>query len=77
MSCSSIKHHFEQLKNQGGINFSEAVNLYNDLQGSIDAHKLELQELQKTGDQNRVSHLQQHIKDGEQMLTQIKSMTLH
>lgn len=77
MSCSSIKHRFDQLKNQGGVNFSEAVNLYNDLHGSIDAHKLELQELQKTGDQNRIGHLQQHITDGEQMLTEIKSMSLH
>lgn len=48
MSRSSFKHRFDQLKNQGGINFHEAVNLYNDLQGSLDAHKLELQELQKT-----------------------------
>jgi hypothetical protein len=76
MSCSSIKHRFDQLKNQGGVNFYEAMNLYNDLQGSIDAHKLELQELQKTGDQNRISHLQQHIKDGEQMLSELKSMIL-
>ncbi|PKM48087.1 MAG: hypothetical protein CVV03_00530 [Firmicutes bacterium HGW-Firmicutes-8] len=77
MSCSSVKHRFDQLKTQGGVNFNEAVNLYNDLQGSIDAHKLELQELQRTDDQNRISHLQQHITDGEQMLSQLKSMTLH
>lgn len=77
MSCSSIKHRFDQLKSQGGVNFHEAVNLYTDLQGSIDAHKLELQELQKTGDQNRITHLQQHINDGEQMLAELKSMTLH
>lgn len=77
MSCSSIKHRFDQLKNQGGVNFNEAVNLYSDLQGSLDAHRLELQELQKTGDQNRISHLQQHIKDGEQMLSQLTSMSLH
>lgn len=76
MSCSSIKHRFDQLKTQGGVNFNEAVNLYNDLQGSLDAHRMELQELQKTGDQNRISHLQQHIKDGEQVLSQLTSMTL-
>lgn len=76
MSCSSIKHRFDQLKTQGGVNFGEAYNLCSDLHGSIDAHKLELQELQKTGDQNRINHLQQHIADGEQLLTQIKSMTL-
>ena len=76
MSCSSIKHRFDQLKNQGDLNFNEAVNLYSDLQGSLDAHGLELQELQKTGDQNRISHLQQHIKDGEQLLSQLTSMSL-
>ena len=77
MSCSSVKHRFDQLKTQGGVNFNEAVNLYNDLQGSIDAHKLELQELQKTGNQNQISHLQQHINDGQQMMSELKSMTLH
>ncbi len=76
MSCSSIKHRFDQLKNQQGVNFTEAVNLFNDLQGSLDAHNLELQELQKTGDQNRINHLQQHISDGQQMLSEIKAMTL-
>jgi len=76
MSCSSIKHRLDQLKNQGNLNFGEAVNLYNDLQGSIDAHKLELQELQKAGDQSRISHLQDHIRDGEQMLSELKNMTL-
>lgn len=76
MSCSSIKHRFDQLKKQGGINFKEAVNLYNDLQGSLDAHKMELQELQATGNQNQISHLQQHIRDGEQMLSELQNMTL-
>lgn len=76
MSCSSIKHRFDQLKTQGGVSFNEAVSLFDDLKGSLDAHKLELQELQKSGDQNRMSHLQQHINDGEQMLSELKSMTL-
>lgn len=76
MSCSSIKHRFDELKNQGNLNFGEAINLYNDLEGSLDAHRLEIQELQKTGDQNRISHLQQHIRDGEQMLSQLTSMSL-
>lgn len=76
MSCSSIKHRFEQMKQQGGVSFNEAVNLYGDLKGSIDAHKLELQELQKQGDQNRINHLQQHISDGENMLSELQRMTL-
>lgn len=77
MSCSSIKHRFDQLKNQGGVSFSEAVNLYNDLQGSLDAHKMELAELQNTGDQNQISHLQQHIQDGQQILSQLQTLKLH
>jgi len=77
MSCSSIKHRFEQLKNHGEINFHEAMSLYTDLQGSVDAHRLELQDLQKTGDQNQISHLQQHINDGEKLLSELKSMTIH
>ncbi|MEL7567052.1 MAG: hypothetical protein AAGU27_19530 [Dehalobacterium sp.] len=77
MSCSSIKHRFEQLKSQGEINFHEAMSIYRDLQGSVDAHKLELQELQRTGNQNEINHLQQHISDGEQLLSELKGMTLH
>ncbi|ATW27637.1 hypothetical protein [Candidatus Formimonas warabiya] len=77
MSCSSIKNRFDQLKSQGNLNFHEAINLFTDLQGSLDAHRLELQELQKTGDQNRINHLQQHIHDGEQMLSELKDMSLH
>lgn len=76
MSCSSIKHRFDKLKNQGGVDFNEAVNLFEDLKGSLDAHKIELQELQQAGDQNQIQHLQSHITDGEQMLSELQKMTL-
>jgi hypothetical protein len=76
MSCSSIKHRFDQLKSQGALNFPEAMNLYDELKGSLDAHKLELQDLQRTNDQSRIAHLQQHISDGEQMLAELNGMTL-
>ena len=76
MSCSSLKHRFEQLKSQGNLNFSAAMSLYQDVEGSLDAHRIELQELQKQGDQNRIQHLQEHIQDGENMLNQLNSMTL-
>ena len=76
MSCSSIKHRFDQLKNQGSLNFNEVVNLFDDLKGSLDVHRLELEELKKTSDQNRINHLQQHISDGEQMMSQLTSMTV-
>ncbi len=77
MSCSSIKHQFEELKDQNQLTFNWAVQLYNDLQGSLDAHKMELQELQNKGERNTIEHLKNHIKDGEQLLAQINSMTVH
>ncbi|MGI5985573.1 MAG: hypothetical protein GXY01_10270 [Clostridiales bacterium] len=76
MSCSSIKHRFDRLKSNGGVNFNEAVCLYNELKGSLDAHKLELEELRQTGDNTNISHLQQHINDGEIMLSSLQQMTL-
>lgn len=76
MSCSSIKHRFDTLKNQGGVDFNEAVSLFNDLKGSLDAHKMELQELKQGGNQNQIQHLQSHIADGEQMLSELQQMTL-
>ena len=76
MSCSSIKHRFDKLKSQGGVDFNEAVNLFNDLKGSLDAHKMEIQELKQAGDQNQIQHLQNHINDGEQMLSELQQMTL-
>lgn len=76
MSCSSIKHRFDSLKSQGGVEFGEAVNLYNDLKGSLDANKMELQELQQNGEQSQIQHLRNHISDGEQMLSELQRMTL-
>ncbi|UMZ72920.1 hypothetical protein [Natranaerofaba carboxydovora] len=77
MSCSSIKQRFDMLiNNQGGVNFLEANNLYSDLIGSLDAHRLELQELEQRGDYSRADQLRQHIADGEQMLEYLRSMTL-
>lgn len=77
MSCSSIKHRFDQLQASGGVDFNAAIALYNDLKGSLDAHKLELTELQRAGDASQISHLQQHITDGEAMLTSLQKMSLH
>lgn len=77
MSCSSIKNRFEELKSKGEIDFAEVMHMYTDLQGSLDAHKMELEEIKKVGEGQRINHLQQHINDGEQLLSEIKSMTLH
>lgn len=76
MSCSSIKHRFDKLNANGGVNFNEAVTLYNELKGSLDAHRLELDELRQTGNTASMTHLQQHISDGEIMLSSLQRMTL-
>lgn len=76
MSCSSLKHRFEQLKSQGSLDFSTAVALFNDVKGSLDAHKLELTELEKQGDRDGAAHLREHIDDGEKMLEELATMTV-
>lgn len=77
MSCSSLKHRFnEQMKN--GISFEKAMEIYQDVEGSIAAHRAELTDLQKnTAQQHEMDHLQEHIAEGETLLRQIKSMKLH
>lgn len=76
MSCSSIKHRFDKLSANGGIHFDEAVTLYNELKGSLDAHRLEIDELRQTGNTVNMTHLQQHISDGEAMLSSLQRMIL-
>ncbi len=77
MSCSSLKNRFNQLKATDHLDFGAAVELYNDVKGSLDAHRIELSELQKNGDAKQAGHLQEHIQDGESMLRELKNMTLH
>ncbi len=76
MSCSSIKHRFDKLMQGGGVDFNEAVSLYSELKGSLDAHKLELSELRQSGDSAQLKHLQGHIHDGEEMLGTLQKMSL-
>ncbi|OEF95711.1 hypothetical protein [Desulfuribacillus alkaliarsenatis] len=76
MSCSSLKNRFEEMKNDGNLNFNDAITLYNDLQGSLDAHRMELVDLQAANETARAEHLEQHIQDGERMLAEIHKMTL-
>ncbi|MBO8128357.1 MAG: hypothetical protein H0Z39_04045 [Peptococcaceae bacterium] len=76
MSCSSLKHRFEEQRKKG-ISFEQAMEIYQDLEGSVAAHRAELQELQNTNaDQNRIAYLQQHVADGEALLNEIRSMKL-
>lgn len=77
MSCGSVKHRFEeQMKN--GIDFQKAMEMYQDVEGSIAAHRTELQELQKmNGSQHEIDHLMEHIREGESLLQKIRGMKLN
>lgn len=77
MSCGSVKHQFEEhMKN--GVDFQKAMDIFQEVEGSIAAHRTELQELQKmSGSQGEIDHLKEHIKEGEDLLQRIKGMKLH
>lgn len=77
MSCSSVKHRFEEERKQG-LTFQRAMELYQDVDGSVAAHRTELDELNRTNkDQHEIDHLRQHIAEGEKLLDEMKSMKLH
>ncbi len=77
MSCSSVKHRFaEELKK--GLSFQRAMEMYQDVEGSVAAHRTELDELvQGNKSRHEIEHLRQHIAEGENLLSQMKSMVLH
>ncbi len=77
MSCSSIKRHFEE-ERQRGLHFERVIELHHELEGSLAAHRLELEDLKQTNaDPSRITHLQAHINDGDQLLQEIKQLHLH
>jgi len=77
MSCSSIKHRFEE-ERQRGLTFARAMEMYREVEGSVAAHRLELQDLQsKHADPDRIGHLRAHITDGEELIQEIQSLQLH
>lgn len=77
MSCSSLRHKFEDEKSRG-LTFRTALDLFNDVKGSVDGHKAELEELRRgTGNQERINHLHEHIRDGEALIREIETMILH
>mgnify|MGYP000206356149 CR=1 FL=1 len=77
MSCSSVKHRFEE-ERQKGLTFQRAMELYQDVDGSVAAHRTELDELARTNkDPHEIEHLRQHIAEGEKLLNEMKNMKLH
>ena len=78
MSCSSVKHRFEEERQKGALTFERAMELYQEVQGSLAAHRLELEELCRGGaDGGRIEHLQEHIRDGEGLLREMAELRLH
>jgi hypothetical protein len=77
MSCSSVRHRFEEERKQG-LTFQRAMELYQDVDGSVAAHRTELDELMRANkDQHEIDHLRQHIEEGEKLMSELKSMKLH
>jgi hypothetical protein len=77
MSCSSLKQRFEELKSHGNLDFITAITLFNDVKGSLDAHRLELTDLENQGDRDEVNNLREHIDDGEKLIRELGAMKLH
>lgn len=77
MSCTSLRHRFNEERKRG-LSFTKAVDIYQDLQESIEAHKAELEELIRgQADHEKIRHLQEHITEGEKLLHEIQQLHLH
>ncbi len=72
-----MHHRFEEEKRKG-LDFEKAIEMYRDVEGSIRTHKIELQELQHVKQEpEEISHLQEHISEGERLLQEIKTLRVH
>lgn len=77
MSCSAVRHKFEAEKERG-LTFERALEFFNDVEGSISAHRVELEELHhKNAAPEEIQHLKEHIADGERLLSEIRKLRLH
>ncbi|MHB1127599.1 MAG: hypothetical protein ACYC2T_11710 [Bacillota bacterium] len=77
MSCTTMRHRFEEEKQQG-LTFTRGMEIFQDVDGSVAAHKNELEELRRShASPEEIQHLQEHIADGESLLQEISSMRLH
>ncbi|MDI6906953.1 MAG: hypothetical protein QMC81_05630 [Thermoanaerobacterales bacterium] len=77
MSCSSLKHRFEE-ERQKGLSFKRAMEIYQEARGSVAAHETELEELRRAGaEASRVDHLREHLNDGKALLREIEGLRVH
>jgi hypothetical protein len=76
MSCSALRHRFAE-ERQRGINFKRALEVYTDVEGSVSAHRVEMEELRRRGAApEEIRHLEAHIADGERLLNEIRNLSL-
>ncbi|MEW6448015.1 MAG: hypothetical protein AB1426_08005 [Bacillota bacterium] len=77
MSCSAMRHKFEEEIKQG-LTFERAIEFLSDVEGSVSAHRVELEELRrKNAPPEEIRHLEEHIADGEHLLSEIRKLRLH
>lgn len=75
MSCHSLRQRYEKEKKEGALNYEVISEIYQDLEGSVAAHKLEVEDLTKgKGDPQQIQHLQEHIAEGEGLLEEIQQL---
>jgi len=54
------------------------LEIYQDLVGSVAAHKAEVEDITKNnGDPQQIQHLQGHIAEGESLLAEIQQLHFH
>ncbi|WP_334110002.1 hypothetical protein [Thermodesulfitimonas autotrophica] len=77
MSCAALRHRFEEERARG-LTFERALAFYTDVEGSVSAHRVELEELRrKNASPEEIRHLEEHIAAGERLLSEIKGLRLH
>ena len=59
MSCPSLRQRYDEEKKKGALTFSTVSEIYQDVEGSVAAHKAELEQLMKNnGNPQQIEHLQ-------------------
>ncbi|MDD2556639.1 MAG: hypothetical protein PHN17_09955, partial [Syntrophaceticus sp.] len=65
MSCHSLRQRYEEEKKKGALTYGVVSGIYHDLEGSVAAHKAEVENLtKKDGDPQQIQDLQGHIAEG-------------
>ncbi len=77
MSCTTLRHRFDDERKKG-LTFARALEIYQDVEGSVAAHRAEIEELIRgQTDPEQIRHLQEHITEGEQLIQEIHQLHLH